>query len=89
MRDMRKKLLGAEHPHTLPSMVNLAATYRSQERWSKTEYSSNPDFGGVMTLSDHHQLLATLLSRDELNEGAESNAIVMCISDIFCLLYAD
>ena len=30
--DMRKKLLGAEHPDTLTSMENLACTYRVQGR---------------------------------------------------------
>ena len=35
--DMRKKLLGAEHPHTLTSMGNLAATYRNQGKWNEAE----------------------------------------------------
>ena len=35
--DMRKKLLGAEHPDTLSSMANLAATYRYQGRWNEAE----------------------------------------------------
>ena len=35
--DMRKKLLGTEHPHTLISMGNLASTYRNQGRWNEAE----------------------------------------------------
>ena len=35
--DMRKKLLGAEHPQTLTSMANLASTYRNQGRWNEAE----------------------------------------------------
>jgi hypothetical protein len=35
--DMRKKLLGAEHPETLSSMANLASTYRDQGRWNEAE----------------------------------------------------
>ena len=32
--DKRKKVLGAEHPHTLYSMTNLARTYKDQGRWN-------------------------------------------------------
>ena len=35
--EMRKKLLGAEHPDTLASMANLASTYRNQGQWNKAE----------------------------------------------------
>ena len=35
--DMRKKLLGAEHPDTLASMENLATTYSKQGRWNEAE----------------------------------------------------
>ena len=35
--DMRKKLLGADHPDTLKSIANLASTYRNQGRWSEAE----------------------------------------------------
>jgi hypothetical protein len=35
--DMRKKLLGAEHPHTFLSMGNLANIYGSQGRWNEAE----------------------------------------------------
>src|ERR1700678_1530422 len=35
--DMRKKLLGAEHPSTLTSMANLASTYLNQGRWNEAE----------------------------------------------------
>ena len=35
--DMRKKLLGPEHPHTLLSMGSLASTYRNQGRWNEAE----------------------------------------------------
>jgi len=35
--DMRKKLLGTEHPSTLTSMANLASTYQIQGRWNEAE----------------------------------------------------
>ena len=35
--EMRKKLLGAEHPDTVISMANLADTYRKQGRWNEAE----------------------------------------------------
>ena len=35
--DMRKKVLGAEHPDTLRSMANLACIYRDQGRWNEAE----------------------------------------------------
>ena len=33
----RKTKLGSDHPSTLTSMANLAATYRNQERWDEAE----------------------------------------------------
>ena len=35
--EMRKKLLGAEHPDTLTSTANLAVTYVNQGRWNEAE----------------------------------------------------
>ncbi|KIN03538.1 hypothetical protein OIDMADRAFT_177691 [Oidiodendron maius Zn] len=35
--EMRKKVLGAEHPNTLTSIANLASTYRNQGRWTEAE----------------------------------------------------
>jgi tetratricopeptide (TPR) repeat protein len=35
--ETRKKVLGAEHPHTLTSMANLASTYWNQGRWKEAE----------------------------------------------------
>ena len=35
--NMRKKLLGEKHPHTLLSMGNLAVTYSNQGRWNEAE----------------------------------------------------
>jgi len=34
---MRKRILGEEHPFTLTSMANLAVTYRNQGRWKEAE----------------------------------------------------
>jgi hypothetical protein len=34
---MRKRVLGDEHPDTLTSMGNLASTYRNQGRWQEAE----------------------------------------------------
>ncbi|KAF1813614.1 HET-domain-containing protein [Eremomyces bilateralis CBS 781.70] len=35
--EMKKRLLGLEHPDTLTSMANLASTYRNQGRWDAAE----------------------------------------------------
>ena len=35
--DMRKKLLGAEHPDTLTCMENLADKFVNQEGWNEAE----------------------------------------------------
>ncbi|KAF2741890.1 hypothetical protein M011DRAFT_472716, partial [Sporormia fimetaria CBS 119925] len=35
--EARKRVLGEEHPNTLTSMNNLAATYRNQGRWKEAE----------------------------------------------------
>ncbi|KAK3363512.1 hypothetical protein B0T25DRAFT_436789, partial [Lasiosphaeria hispida] len=35
--EMRKKVLGDEHPDTMGSMSNLALTYQSQGRWKEAE----------------------------------------------------
>ena len=35
--EMRKELLGEEHPETLTSMANLASTYWNQGRWKEAE----------------------------------------------------
>jgi hypothetical protein len=35
--ETRKTKLGVDHPHTLTSMANLAATYRNQGRWDAAE----------------------------------------------------
>jgi tetratricopeptide (TPR) repeat protein len=37
MIEMRKKLLGPEHPHTLSSMGDLGSTYFNQGKWNKAE----------------------------------------------------
>ena len=35
--EMRKRVLGEEHPHTLTAMGNLAYTYRQQGHWKEAE----------------------------------------------------
>jgi uncharacterized protein YpmB len=35
--DIRKRVLGLEHPDTLTSMANLASTYSAQGQWKKAE----------------------------------------------------
>jgi len=39
--DLRKRVLGQEHPDTLSSMTNLASTYRNQGRWNEAEQLQN------------------------------------------------
>ena len=35
--EIRKRVLGEEHPNTLTSMGNLASTYADQGRWKEAE----------------------------------------------------
>ncbi len=35
--EIRKRVLGEEHPFTLISMGNLVSTYRNQGQWKKAE----------------------------------------------------
>ncbi len=35
--EIRKRVLGEEHPSTLIIMANLASTYRNQGRWKEAE----------------------------------------------------
>ena len=35
--DMRKKLLGPEHPSTLNSMEKLVSTYKDQGKWNQAK----------------------------------------------------
>jgi hypothetical protein len=37
--EKRKQVLGDDHPDTLTSMANLAATYSNQGRWKDAEGS--------------------------------------------------
>jgi hypothetical protein len=76
--DMRKKLLGAEHPSTLSSMGNLASTYWNQGRWNEAEQlqiqvmdmrkkllgAKHPD-----TLSSMENLASTYQNQGRWNEA--------------------
>lgn len=35
--ETKKRILGPEHPDTLTSIVNLAATYKNQRKWKEAE----------------------------------------------------
>ena len=35
--EIRKRVLGEEHPHTLMSIANLATTFWNQGRWKRVE----------------------------------------------------
>ena len=84
--DMRKKVLGAEHPHTLLSMGNLADTYRNQGRWNEAEQlevqvmdmrkkllgAEHPD-----TLSSMGNLASTYWNQGRWNEAEQLEVQVM------------
>ena len=87
--DMRKNLLGAEHPHTLTSMGNLAATYSDQGRWNEAEQlevqvvemkkklhgAEHPD-----TLRSMGNLAATYCNQGRWNEAEQLEVQVMDIT---------
>ncbi|KAI0605404.1 TPR-12 multi-domain protein [Pyrenophora tritici-repentis] len=76
--ETRKRVLGDEHPNTLTSMGNLAATYRNQGRWKEAEElqvqvlqtskrvltDEHPD-----TLTSMHNLSLTLKSQARHEEA--------------------
>jgi hypothetical protein len=82
----RKRLLGEEHPDTLTSMANLAATYRNQGRWKEAEElfvqemqtrkrvlgEEHPD-----TLTSMGNLAATYRNQGRWKEAEELNVQVM------------
>ena len=84
--DMREKLLGAEHPHTLLSMSEMAMTYSSQGKWNKAEQlivqvldmrkklfgAEHPD-----TLTNMSNLALTYLNQGKWNKAAQLNVQVL------------
>ena len=86
--DMRGKLLGAEHPHTLTSMSDLALTYSNQGKWNKSEQlnvqvldmrkkllgAEHPD-----TLISMSNLALTYSDQGKWNEAEQLNVQVLDI----------
>src|SRR5436309_15314421 len=84
--EMRKRVLGAEHPDTLTSMGNLASTYRNQGRWKEAEElelqvmetrmrvvgAEHPD-----TLASMYNLAATYGNQGRWKEAEELEVQVM------------
>src|ERR1700678_156993 len=84
--DMRKKLLGAEHPDTLTSMANLASTCWNQGRWNEAEQlevqvmdmrkkllgAEHPD-----TLTSMANLASTYQNQGRWNEAEQLEVQVM------------
>jgi hypothetical protein len=84
--DMRKKLLGAEHPDTISSIGNLASTYRNQGRLNEAEKlevqvmvirkkllgAEHPD-----TLTSMGNLASTFINQGRLNEAEKLEVQVM------------
>ena len=81
--DMRMRLCGAEHPDTLSSMANLAATYKNQGRWDEAEqlYVQVMDMRkkpfGAGTLSSMENLAAIYRSQGSLNKAEQLDIQVM------------
>ncbi|KAF2178893.1 TPR-like protein, partial [Zopfia rhizophila CBS 207.26] len=76
--EMRKRMLGADHPDTLSSMTQLALTYDNQGRWSQAEElclqvmeTSKSVLG-----AEHHSTLTTMANLASVyrNQGRWSEA---------------
>jgi hypothetical protein len=67
--DMRKKLLGAEHPDTLSSMGNLASTYHDQGKFDEAEQLE------VQVLDMRKKATWCRTSRHSLKHGKSSKYI--------------
>ena len=84
--EMRKKLLGAEHPDTLTTMSNLASTYSNQGKWNEAEQlkvqvldmrrkllgAEHPD-----TLTSMSKLASTYSDQGKWNEAEHLNVQVL------------
>ena len=84
--ERRKAAIGEEHPDTLTSMANLAATYRNQGRWKEAEElnvgvvettkrvlgEEHPD-----TLTSMANLASTYRNQERWKEAEELNVGVM------------
>ncbi|KAJ7803987.1 hypothetical protein B0H14DRAFT_2326420, partial [Mycena olivaceomarginata] len=84
--EMRKHVLGEEHPHTLTSMAYLVVTYQDQGRWKDAEAlqvvviemrkcvlgEEHPD-----TLSSLVNLVATYRDQGCWKDAEELEAVVM------------
>ena len=83
--DMRKKLLGAEHPATLTSMAILANTYRDQGRWDEAEllfshvYNLNLQLGAENpdTLTSKENQASTYRDQGRWNDAEQLEVQVM------------
>ena len=71
--NMRKKVLGREHPYTLLDMESLAGTYRSQGRWNKAEQLEVQviDIRKKMLGEEHLDTLLGMASLAETNSNQE------------------
>ena len=83
--DMRKKLLGAEHPATLTSMAILANTYRDKGRWDEAEllfshvYNLNLQLGAENpdTLISKENTASTYRDQGRWNDAEQLEVQVM------------
>ena len=84
--DMRKELLGAEHPYTLRSMASLAVTYRDQGKWNEAEQleiqvmDKRKELLGAEhldTLESMGNLASTYRNKGRWNEAEELEVQVM------------
>ncbi len=76
--EQAKKTYGEDHPNTLTSMANLAATYRDQGRWSEAEQLELQVMEKTKTLlgEDHPDTLTSMykLAATYKNQGRWSEA---------------
>ena len=76
--DMRKKVLGAEHPDTVKSMANLANTYFDQGRWNEAEKLEVQvlDISSKLLSEEHPETLRSManLASIYLDQGKWSEA---------------
>ena len=76
--DMRKMLLGAEHPDTLISMANLATIYRYRGRWDEAEKLDVQvmDMTKKLLGAEHPQTLTSManLASTYWNQGRQIEA---------------
>jgi hypothetical protein len=82
--EIRKRVLGDEHPDTLTSMGNLATTYRDQGRWKAAEELRVQAAIGMIKIlgMEHPHTHSTITIQEQIRCNRERLAVDKDSSDL-------